>query len=461
MDLNELMSDGLFKELDKELPVALAVSGGADSLAMLHLFAEWRLANPLKCQEKDLVLSVDHGLRVEAASEVAFVVERACELGFAAVPLKINGLNSGAGLQERARAARYEAMAAAMKGRGFATLLTAHTLDDQAETFLMRLRRGSGLEGLSGILPSRDLFGITLVRPLLELSKQQLIDWLQARQITWQEDPSNQDLSFERVEVRALLKQISGAGDLKRQITESARRLGEARVALDVWSRDFLSSNGCRHCDGRLTIEGAEFAALPFAVRVQVLKTVFALFGGKAGLAKIERCVAHIPTMAGAMGERFALGGVMISKIASGDLVFYREVGREPLEVIELDPAMAMVDELAFQVIWDRRVKLVFPKCWSEPICIRAFETSEAEQVLEHQRLFLNERDKVKMSDQVKSPPFLLDVLRGLVTIWSVPRGVLLRVPQLPFHDEQMVCQAFEAEPDTAIDVEADWAVAL
>lgn len=306
MKKTSLDIEHLFACLSSDQPVALGISGGADSMAMMYLFASWRAMHPLPDNTKDLVLSVDHGLRSEAVDEVAFVKGHALELGFDVVPIALEGLHDGAGVQVRARKARYEAMTGVMKEKGLTQLLTAHTLDDQAETFLMRLKRGSGLEGLSAILPDRQLYGVRLLRPLLGVSKNQLIEYLQSHKLNWCEDPSNQDLAYERVEVRTLLDKFDGKGDLRAHIGESARRLSYARAALGVWVDDFFSSHVSCGADGLVEVSGAEFDALPFAIQLMVVQSLLAAFGRRSALSTVEQAVVHILAM---KLSRFALGG--------------------------------------------------------------------------------------------------------------------------------------------------------
>ena len=136
----------------------LAVSGGPDSTALLVLAARW--ANQLKRAPKLLAVTIDHGLRPEAAREAAAVKRLAQSLKVSHRTLRWRGRKPRTGLQEAARQARYELLAQAATRAGFAHILTAHTLDDQAETVLFRLARGSGLFGLTGMAHAAPLPGV-------------------------------------------------------------------------------------------------------------------------------------------------------------------------------------------------------------------------------------------------------------------------------------------------------------
>ncbi len=148
----------------------LAVSGGPDSVALMHLARRWA-----KLTGRDpaslAVVTVDHGLRSESASEAAFVAGEARALGLAHHTLPWAGEKPKTGIQAAARQARYDLLAEYCAQRSIGCVAVAHTADDQAETFLMRLRRGSGVDGLAAMAAVSERGAITLVRPLLSFSK--------------------------------------------------------------------------------------------------------------------------------------------------------------------------------------------------------------------------------------------------------------------------------------------------
>ena len=179
--------------------VALAVSGGPDSLALMQLAARLRAEFGVSLT----VLTVDHGLRESSGEEAAMVGRQAAALGLPhAILTWASGESRAASLQARARAARYDLMAAYCHAHDIQVLVTAHHLDDQAETFLMRLKRGSGLDGLAAI-PERGAWaGIAVLRPLLDVQKARLVATLREADVRFVCDPSNHDPRFERARVR-------------------------------------------------------------------------------------------------------------------------------------------------------------------------------------------------------------------------------------------------------------------
>ena len=169
-------SEAIFAPLAEFRRVGLAVSGGPDSLALMLLASEFAARHG--AHDRFTVYSVDHGLRPEAAGEVAYVTEAARQLGFAARALRWQGAKPATGIQQAARTARYGLIADAMAADGTQILVTAHHLADQAETVLMRLAHGSGVEGLRGMdyLAEIDrVDGEAVVRPMpgSELGRQQ------------------------------------------------------------------------------------------------------------------------------------------------------------------------------------------------------------------------------------------------------------------------------------------------
>ncbi|QJU59549.1 tRNA lysidine(34) synthetase TilS [Sphingomonas sp. AP4-R1] len=179
--------------------LAVAVSGGPDSLALL-LLASAALPGRVAA------VTVDHGLRPEAAGEARFAADLCTVLSVPHATLRVTVADDPAGIQAAARRERYAAMAQWAHARGIAALATAHHLDDQAETVMMRLERGAGVAGLSGIRPDRALAdGVRLIRPLLGWRRSELGTIVRAAGLSAIDDPSNRDPRFDRAAVRARL----------------------------------------------------------------------------------------------------------------------------------------------------------------------------------------------------------------------------------------------------------------
>ncbi len=224
----------LFNDLADSPALVLAVSGGPDSTALMVLAARWAKAR--NKGPKLIAVTVDHGLRPEAAREAAAVKRLARQLGIEHRTLRWTGKKPKTGLQEAAREARYRLLSGAARKAGAPAILTAHTLDDQAETVLIRLTRGSGLTGLAAmqrVTPLRD-GTLQLVRPLLDIPKARLLATLKAAKIPFAEDPSNADPRFTRVRLRGLLPALAGEGLDARRLALLSRRLKRADAALEA-----------------------------------------------------------------------------------------------------------------------------------------------------------------------------------------------------------------------------------
>ena len=200
----------LFADWKAAPAIVLAVSGGPDSVALMWLAARWRRA--LTRGPRLIAVTVDHGLRAEAAREARDVKRLAKSLDLPHRTLRWTGAKPKTGLPAAARAARYRLLAQAARKHGATHILTAHTRDDQAETLLMRMLRGSGIAGLAAMARESEREGVRLARPLLDISKSQLIATLNKAKIGFADDPTNRDIGFTRPRLRALMPALAEEG---------------------------------------------------------------------------------------------------------------------------------------------------------------------------------------------------------------------------------------------------------
>jgi tRNA(Ile)-lysidine synthase len=273
--------------------VGLAVSGGGDSMALMWLAAAW--AAQTQQPPRLTVLTVDHGLRPGSTDEANWVVEQARQLGLAAVVLQWHGDKPTTGVQARARAARYERLVGWCVAHSAGALVTAHSLDDQAETFVMRLARGSGVDGLAGMRPSRE-DTITILRPLLGVPGARLRNTLAAAGVSWLEDPSNRDPRYERVRWRKTLAFLEQEGLAPAMIALSARRLERARQALEhATSR--LEADAVAHEGKQASFRLAAVQGEPEELMVRLLRRLIVRYGAGGEppeLSALERLSAWI-----------------------------------------------------------------------------------------------------------------------------------------------------------------------
>jgi tRNA(Ile)-lysidine synthase len=352
--------DRLFETLAPYDKVFLAVSGGGDSLAMMHLVADWLSKRAARCQGHPdvMVLTVDHGLRREARDEALFTRNAAEALGLSGEILTADEPAPDAGVQEWARVMRYRLLLGRAGGEeGARALVTAHHRDDLAETVLMRLARGSGVDGLAGIEAVTYRGEVALVRPLLDIPKARLIRTLEERGVTWLEDPSNEQVAFERARLRRAGDARAALGLEDGALALTARRAARARDALEAVT-DGLFADAVR--DPRLTSAGV-FAwewppgSLPDELAIRMLMRVVAAVGGGDAplrLARAERLVVEMGAegFGGATLGRCVIAPVRGRASATGDapwFMIYREPDRAVLPVVDTD--------LRRPTTWDNR----------------------------------------------------------------------------------------------------------
>src|ERR1700720_3130032 len=222
----------LFADWKAAPAIVLAVSGGPDSIALMWLAAPWRRA--LARGPRLIAVTVDHGLRAEAAGEARDVKRLARALDLPHRTMRWSGAKPKSGLPAAAREARYRLLARAARKNGATHILTAHTRDDQAETLLMRLLRGSGIGGLAAMARESERDGVLLARPFLHVSKSQLVATLNKAKIGFADDPTNRDTNFTRPRLREIMPVLAAEGGDARNLARLASRLARANQAVKV-----------------------------------------------------------------------------------------------------------------------------------------------------------------------------------------------------------------------------------
>src|SRR5262249_9006890 len=289
------------------------------------LAARWRRAR--KRGPKLIAVTVDHGLRRESAAEARAVKRLAQALGVTHRTMRWNGGKPATGLQEAARLARYPLLPPAGRAAQAPYILPAHTLDDQAETVLIRLSRGSGLTGLGAMaamspLPAAARSDLVLVRPLIELPKARLVATLARASIAYVDDPSNRDPRFARARLRAIMPALAREGLTAPRLALLARRLQRADAAIEsaVDAAAAALSEG-RWADRRaIPLDAPKFARLPAEAALRLLGRAIARTGneGRLRLGKLERLYAALGS--GNAGEtrrlRRTLAGALVSRTA-------------------------------------------------------------------------------------------------------------------------------------------------
>ena len=311
---------GLFAPLRDARGLVLAVSGGPDSTALLWLAARWR--HSLKHGPALLAVTVDHGLRPEARAEADAVKRLAKQCGVAHRTMRWVGRKPVSGLQQAARAARYRLLAKAAATIAADHILTGHTLDDQAETLLIRMSRGSGITGLCGMtqvapLPTSKGSEILVVRPFLGVPKARLIVTLADAGLAFADDPSNRDPRFTRSRLRALMPALAREGLDSARLSQLARRVQRAEAAIEAAADAAWVKLAQERPGNTAGIEfGRAFAALPAEVQLRLIGRAIARVGdeGPVELGKLEALHGALAAQSEDKRMRRTLAGAMVTR---------------------------------------------------------------------------------------------------------------------------------------------------
>jgi tRNA(Ile)-lysidine synthase len=252
--------------------IAAAVSGGPDSMAMLWLLSRWAAPRDISIT----AYTVDHGLRRDSAEEALKIGEWVA--GWPGVSHQIlhwEGEKPQTGILEEARAARYNLIAGAMKTHGMRQLFVAHHADDQAETFLIRLAKGSGLDGLFCMRTSMTLAhaqgDIQILRPMLEFSKEDLVRLCAENEIPYVRDPTNENEAYTRPRLRAARGVLEEEGLSTQRLCRAAQRMGRAQEALDIFARDSFDKQIIARSESARVFDYAGLLSLPEEIILRII----------------------------------------------------------------------------------------------------------------------------------------------------------------------------------------------
>lgn len=347
-DAPPLDPERLFRRLAGVRGLVLAVSGGPDSTALMVLAARWAARPPI------LVVTVDHGLRPEAEREAELVARNAEKLGLAWRIMRAPG-RAGGNLQDWARRERYRLLAEAAREAGCDAVVTAHHRDDQAETFLLRLARGSGVYGLAAMAEEGIVDGLRLARPLLAVQRETLAAVAAASALPTVDDPSNADMRFDRVRMRGLMPALAAHGLTVDRLAGTASRLGRAAAALDFYVRRLLDDHVRADRFGVVAGSARALTEAPEEIGLRALALIVTAVGGADYTPRLDRLEAVLAELAAAAADarlKRTLHGVVLS-LDGGRLTAQREWGRTGIPTV---PAPA-----GATLVWDRRFRLGIP----------------------------------------------------------------------------------------------------
>ena len=297
--------------------LAIGVSGGADSLALALLGDRW-------ARERGgamTALTVDHRLRAESADEARQVAAWLATRGITHRILTWDGPHPQHGLPAAARAVRYRLLESWCAGAGVLHLMVAHHRDDQAETVLLRLARGSGLFGLAGMPALAEHACCRLLRPLLSVGRARLVATLQAAGQAWIEDPSNRDPRYARARLRQALAAFPEPGLDAERLARTAAQLARSRMAIEVEVARLLACTATVHPGGFVRLDAAALARAPEETGLRALAAVIAMIGGAEYPPRFERLAALYRAIAEGLRGGRTLGGCRILPRKDGLLI--------------------------------------------------------------------------------------------------------------------------------------------
>lgn len=412
---------GAMRELTPELPVAVAVSGGADSMALLRLTQDWVTARG--AADRIVAFTFDHGLREASSQEARQVAEWCAALGIRHHTLNWEGAKPGRGIQAAAREARYAALSAACREMGISSLLLGHQLEDQAETFLLRLGRGSGVYGLSAMASQRVWNGIRLLRPQLGFSRQRLRATLMGLNQPWLEDPSNTDQRFARVKARALLGQMEEAGISPARLTATAKQMARARAVFENLCAEVKRSAVWWDRAGAASLKSERLLSQPEEIGLRVLAQVLMAAGGQPYPPRMQSLLQLYHWL----GQKPATGG---KTLAGCQLLPRRGRILVVREYAAIGPGIGLSP--GREVLWDNRFRVRLREKDGVPaqaLSVRPIGDAGLRQWRE-------------WGDSYMMFPYLAS--RCLPGLWCGED--LLAVPQTFFHDSSGPCQKLRFE---------------
>ena len=329
---------------EKAVHLAVAVSGGADSMALALLADDWAKRRGGRA----VALTIDHGLRASSGAEARQVGRWLGPRGVRHRTLVWHGHNPLSAIQAAAREARYRLLCAWCREHGVEHLLVAHHRDDQAETFLMRLRRGSGPDGLAAMAVRIKRDGVSILRPLLPVTKARLRATCRARGQSWIEDPSNRDPRFARSGLRASL--AAGSGSVPAVLAAAAERFGEARAAREEAVRNLLKGAVTEEPSGYCRLDWTMLADAPTKVATRALAQVLRRVGGMGMGPRTTALAALYRAIARGLNRTRTLHRCLLSPVGGPILLVCREPRDLPITPIARGGSM----------LWDRRFAITW-----------------------------------------------------------------------------------------------------
>ena len=386
-------------------------------MALMLLAAEWSRVNH---RPSPSAVTVDHGLRAGSGAEALQVAKWANALSIPHTILTRKGQRLSQNIQAQARDVRYRLLGEWMTKQKIGTILTGHTMNDQAETFLMRLARGSGLDGLSCMAPNAhfplpEFYALRLTRPLLAFTHERLVEYLRERGQPWIEDPSNTNDRFSRVRMRAALPILADLGITSQQIAETTARLRSAREVIETKTKCHLNETVQLSIWGYALVSD-KFMSAPDEVLVRCLSQLIARVGGSPYAPRFEQTLSILQWLKAGKSHPAGrtLGGCRLENCKPNRVLITREEA-----ALTLDSPVLNLRQ-GESGLWDNRFEIELPgDAGLGVFAVKALGTVGLKAL-------------GKRADLPKIQPRRISVAQP--SIWKGDR--LMSVPSLNFHKE-------------------------
>ncbi len=308
---------------EKNPEIAIATSGGADSMALLLLADNWAKS----INGRVISLTVNHNLRPEASSE-ALQVAKWCkkydiEHHILSWEPDVGNIH---GIQESARNARYNLMTEWCNKNNILHLLLAHHMDDQVETMLFRLARGSNLDGLSAMSGQTIVSGVRLIRPFLHINKERLVHTLESSGQEWIEDPSNHNNKYTRVAIRNQLSKLRGKSDIKRRTTYVISKFSKFRSLIDSYLVSQITDAVQIYPEGYAIIDIDKFLNTEPNISAKILGKLICALNGEAHPPRSEKLINLAKLITNKrLNKKYTIGGLLFEMLPNNRIIIYRE----------------------------------------------------------------------------------------------------------------------------------------
>ncbi|MDP5085837.1 MAG: tRNA lysidine(34) synthetase TilS [Yoonia sp.] len=336
-------------------PIGLSVSGGGDSIALMHLAVKALGPQAFRA------ITINHGLRPEAVDEIALVAKQAQALGVPHTVVQWTWDGTG-NLQAAARNGRWAAIREWAFAYNIRSVWLGHTEDDQLETVLMRLARGSGIDGLMAMAQVTQRDELTLMRPLLGIARSDLRTWLKAERIAWADDPSNDDPRFDRVRARQMFGKLEELGLTRKRLLQTVDHMQAAHMSLQIAARQFARAHVQQDAGDLIFSQPALDLEKEDAPR-RVMAAAFGWVGSKTYRPRFEQLLEVVGKAR--KGLTVTLGGCIMSPESDGRVRLTREAAAT-VDVIRSNHPLTD----AMGVFWDTRWFLEGPL--GPDLCFRA-----------------------------------------------------------------------------------------